>query len=261
MLLRSATTLLLLLALLCATTDVRAGQLPAATLVLASPSEGWPPYHMGMDAPPESGRGIMADVLTAACRPLGIAVAVRHYPEKRCMMLLEQGIVHVYTKAIPWVEAPERFHWSTGVVVSQDTLLFPAEEPVRTQPLSNLHGLRIGTVLGYIYPALEPLFASGAVQRDDAPDVHGQIHKLLHGRTDAAVVNKLVAQWVLANGDEALDTQDTPLAFSARPIEAAQYRFVFSPAHDWSGLVALIDEQLQWLQTSGRLAAILDRYR
>jgi polar amino acid transport system substrate-binding protein len=50
-------------------------------------------------------------------------------------------------------------------------------------------------VLGYIYPALQPLFDSGQLQRDDARTQEQVLQKLLAGRYHYAVSNEWTLGW------------------------------------------------------------------
>lgn len=239
----------------CAAADGLA-QAPDRPLILGSPEEGWPPYHI--PDPGDDRSGIMPDILTQAAAALGLPVVVRRYPDKRCMKMLEEGTIDAYTKAYEWVEEPERFAWSRGVVLSEDMILLRAGGTLRYSRPSDLRGLRVGTVLGYGYPRLEALFAGGGVLRDDAPGVVFMLRKLAGGRTDAAVSNRLVAQWVMRN-DPALAARG--LVFADTPLDCAWFRYVFTRVRDWGPTIAGIDAEIERMRRDGRLDAILARYR
>lgn len=229
---------------------------PGAGLVMGAPEEGWPPYHLPQREAP--GFGILPDILEAACAALGVPLTYRSCPEKRCLRMLEAGTIDVYTKAREWVEAPEDFDWSRAVVPSEDTLLFTRARPVSAAREGGLAGLRVGTVLGYRYPALAAAFARGEVIRDDAPGVLYQIRKLVGGRTDAAVVNRLVAEWVIRENPEFVRED---LCFAEVPLERAWFRFVFSKATAQGPLIDRLDAELERMRADGRLDTILERYR
>lgn len=228
---------------------------PGVTLVLCCPEAGWPPYNIPCASGP--GCGIMPDIFLEAARALGAAVVIRNFPEKRSLLLLEEGRVDVYSKAKQWVPDPERFAWSTPVLPSRDVLAALADGPRAIDGPADLAGLRLGTVLGYSYPVLEEALASGAVTRDDAPDTVTQLRKLLHGRTDAAVVNELVARWVLRDqGEGGADA----LRFSRGAVGLAWLRFAFTRARDWEPFIARLDAEIERMRADGRLRAILDAY-
>jgi len=226
---------------------------PGATLVLCCPEAGWPPYNIPCASGP--GCGIMPDIFLEAARALGAEVVIRNFPEKRSLLLLEEGRVDVYSKAKQWVPDPERFVWSAPVLPSRDVLATPVDGPRAIDGPADLAGLRLGTVLGYSYPVLEQALASGAVTRDDAPDTTSQIRKLLHGRTDAAVVNELVARWVLRDMDKA-----GALRFSNGAVGLAWLRFAFTRARDWEPFIARLDAEIERMRADGRLQAIMDAY-
>lgn len=226
-----------------------------ATIVFCCPEAGWPPYLLpcnGSDC-----RGIMPEIFREAMRSLGVTVVTRSFPEKRSLVMLRQGEVDVYSKAPEWVEDSEAFLWSAPVLPSRDVLVAPAGGRPIDGP-QDLTGLRLGTVLGYSYPGLDEALASGRVTRDDAPDTASQLRKLLYGRTGAAVVNELVARWVLRGLHE---PGADSLRFSERSVGLAWMRFGFTRARDWRALVGRLDAEIERMRADGRLQAIVDTYR
>ncbi len=106
--------------------------------------------------------------------------------------------------------------------------------------------------------SLDEALASGRVTRDDAPDTASQLRKLLYGRTGAAVVNELVARWVLRGLHE---PGADSLRFSERSVGLAWMRFGFTRARDWRALVGRLDAEIERMRADGRLQAIVDTYR
>jgi len=49
----------------------------------------------------------------------------------------------------------------------------------------------VGGVLGYFYPGLDERVQAGKIRRDDAPDTEKSYRKLLMGRVDAVVDNRI----------------------------------------------------------------------
>lgn len=224
-------------------------------LVFSCNEAGWPPYLIV--GPDQTCNGIMADILREAARGLGVSVTTRTFPEKRNLLMLRQGEVDVYCKAPEWVAEPEALLWSAPVLPSRDVLVAPADGPPVEGP-EDLVGLRLGTVLGYAYPALDAALESGRITRDDAPGTVSQLRKLLRGRTDAAVVNELVARWVLRGLRE---PGADALRFSGREVGLAWLRYAFTRARDWEPLVARLDAEIARMRADGRIQAILDAYR
>ncbi|BBD08271.1 substrate-binding periplasmic protein [Desulfovibrio ferrophilus] len=225
-------------------------------IIMGCPDKGWPPYHFpkGKDQP----LGIMPEIFVEATSTLDYSVELVWLPEKRAMQRLKQGDIDVYTKAKEWVAQPSRYLWSQPVVDSTDVLAFRTGEEWAFNGPTDLDNKVVGTVLGYRYPTLEPLFLSGNATRMDATNTHIQLKMLLSRRTDAAVINQHVAQWLIRETPFLTPQQ---LRFSKKPLASASYRYVFSTHRDWGDFIQKLDQEMERMRTDGRMDAILDKYR
>lgn len=241
--------------LLAAPSPAAGGGVRDTPITLGSPPPGWPPYYL---AEGNAQAGIMPDIFMEATRSLGREATTLPLPEKRLMLHLAQGTVDVYTKAMEWVADPSLFLWSAPVVASSDVLLFRAGEAFDYPGTDRLEGRSLVTVLGFRYPTLEPLFASGKVKRVDAVDARCQLRMLKCRRGDAAVVNRHVALWLMRE-DPQLDPEE--FRFAERPLATAESRFVFSRRREWGAFIRDLDREIERMRADGRMQAILARYR
>jgi polar amino acid transport system substrate-binding protein len=143
------------------------------------------------------------------------------------------------------------------VVDSADVLIFPKDHPVDFETPDDLKGKKIGAILGYRYPAFEPYFADGRITRDDVKKDSLMLAKLLRGRDDAAIINKLVALWVIRQNPEFKGK----FAFSAKPVGTAGCGFMFTPKQNWGPFIEIFNKELAAMKEDGRLDAIVRKYQ
>jgi polar amino acid transport system substrate-binding protein len=119
-------------------------------------------------------------------------------PRMRVQQALDTGEIDVRCYVSPnWGNSGHyRYIWSLPFMVQRDVL-------VSTQPgaalLEQLQNERIGTVLGFSYPRLEPLFKSGQLRREDARTQTQVLLKLSARRYDYAISNELSLHWFNRN--------------------------------------------------------------
>lgn len=71
----------------------------------------------------------------------------------------------------------------------------PPDQSARIDP-AHLPRQAIGTVNGYSYPTLQPLFNADQLQREDARNQEQVLEKLLAGRYRYAVSNQWTLDWI-----------------------------------------------------------------
>ncbi|WP_068825700.1 substrate-binding periplasmic protein [Pseudomonas sp. BMS12] len=138
--------------------------------------------------------GILYDLHKRLAQKVGRRAEQLVLPRQRVQQILERGEIDVRCYVNPaWVkESHYQYIWSLPFMVQRDLIVTRQSE--NTLPGSH-SGERIGTVLGFIYPTLEPQIASGLVQRDDARTQEQVLEKLEAGRYRFAVSNQLTLDW------------------------------------------------------------------
>lgn len=152
--------------------------------------DSWAPPYIEISRGRPTG-GLMFELMEAIAAGAGLRAEYRRLPAQRVDQALASGEVDLHCLISPkWYEHPPAAdRLGPPMVVLDDVLVAPPDSP--PQDLKQ-HGLRVGTVLGYRYADLEPLFAAGRLRREDAPSQAKVLEKLSRGRSDVAVVDRLV---------------------------------------------------------------------
>jgi polar amino acid transport system substrate-binding protein len=142
--------------------------------------------------------GIHKDVGEALAKRMGREVRFMALPRKRITRALETGEVDIVCSYVPeWL--PGAFGWSIPFIpISQ--VLITRSDAVKPRSLADLHGQRVGTVLGYSHPELEQALGAGFV-REDAPNSEANLRKLTAGRIQHAVAGKSFVEYRLKQRD------------------------------------------------------------
>lgn len=149
-------------------------------------------------------RGITFDVVTAAARRAGLRVVQVEVPQLRLDDAMAEGAFDLRCHFSPsWTPHPERYHWSEPLFETSDVLV-GHRNARRLSTLKALRpGDRVGTVRGFSYPSLEPLFAAQQAQREDALDMAAVLRKLAVHRSDYAAVSRQSLDWHLRTWGDA----------------------------------------------------------
>nr|WP_275679334.1 MULTISPECIES: ABC transporter substrate-binding protein [Pseudomonas] len=140
--------------------------------------------------------GIIFDLTQALAREAGARPQYHVMARLRLQEAMHNGDIDVRCYVSPqWLsEPPGDYLWSVPLIEQRDLLVGRAGDSGPATPES-LPPQAIGTVLGYTYPTLEPLFSSGRLQREDSRSQLLALQKLQAGRYRHAVSNQLSLQW------------------------------------------------------------------
>jgi len=141
-------------------------------------------------------QGILYDMMLSLATQVGAPAEFHVLPRGRVQAAMEHGDVDVrcYVTRSWLPEQSGDYSWSIPLFAQSDLLIsrhFPAP-PVNP---ASLPAQSIGTVLGYRYPLLQPLFDAGRLLRDDARNQQQVLDKLMAGRNQYAVSNQWSLDW------------------------------------------------------------------
>lgn len=213
---------------------------------------GYPPYLIvNQDAP----SGIMWDVVSLISERLGYQVVAQKIPRKRVDQMLLEGYIDGTSRAKEWVRNPENFLFTEPVVDIQEVFFTPKQAGRTYHTPEDLFSKTLVTHLGYLYPALQPHFRSGAIDRFDVPRDRDMFSFLLHGeRFDAAVADFLVGKWILKN--EGIRDR-----FTVSSEGISSYGFCVMVRKEYQPFVNEFNAELARIRKNGELTAILADYR
>ncbi len=213
---------------------------------------GYPPYLIVKGRTPS---GIMWDVMSLIADRLGYELIAEKVPRKRVDQMLLEGYIDATPRAREWTDEPEKFLFTNPVVDIEEVFFIPKDSELAYRTPEDMFSRTIVTHLGYIYPALEPHFESGKIQRFDVARDRDMFLYVLHGnRFDAAVADRLVGKWFLRN-EGLRDNFRT----SAKSISTFGFRIMLRK--DWQGFADEFNRELARIRENGELDAILANYR
>ena len=219
---------------------------------LAIPPDGFPPYIVL--GPGQKVSGIVVDVLREAAALQGYEVLPTLAPRKRVEQMILTDKLDTSPRAIEWSVDSGKFLFTDSIVRVRDLVFSRRAAPLHYRSPDDLLGKRVGTHLGYSYPLLTRYFESNAVIREDAGTEKSMLRMLQAKRTDALVMNELVALWLIK-------TENLQKQFTASDIELGgyEYRLMFGPK--WAHFVVQFNRDLAQMKEDGRLARVINKYR
>jgi polar amino acid transport system substrate-binding protein len=229
-----------------------AGALAGERPIRFSVTESWAMPMMRYDESGRAAGGILFDLQTRLAQRVGRRAEMPVLPRLRVQQMLVRGEIDVRCYVNPgWLSEPyHQYIWSVPFMVQRDLLVGRVNE--LEQP-GQRSGERVGTVLGFSYPSLEPLFASGHLHRDDARTQELVLEKLAAGRYRFAVSNQLTLDWFNSR---------QPAARRLQPLQEVTSELVACMVRDAPDVptMALLRAMVRMKQ-DGEFDAILARYR
>lgn len=214
---------------------------------------GYPPYIIHGDKQQYS--GIVVDVLTRIANKHGYQVSPVIIPKNREIRSVDRGVIDTTAMAVEWVLRAELYLFTDVVLEAKDVLFSRVAQPVTFNSLADLSGKQIGAHLGYIYPALDGEFNAGSIKRIDAHNERAILGMLEKKRTDAAVVNKLVGQWLIKQNPR----WQNRFYISDNDFGGVGLRLMFSK--EWHVFVERFNAELTRMKHNGELTDIINSYR
>lgn len=209
----------------------------------------------------ESQRGVLGDGIIrewqdALAAQLGRAPVNLVLPRKRQDQAVAQRKVDLRCFVSPeWLpkEAIPEYDWPAPFLAVEERIVGAAgAAPVRS--LDELHGKTIGTVHGYQYRSLAPLFEARRARRDDAPSEEALLLKQLAGRTDVSVMRALDFAYL-----QQRDARLSRLALS--PLQVSRFSMYCARTKYGSVTLEELSAAQEKLLQAGVMERILQKYK
>ncbi len=204
----------------------------------------WPPYT-GEELP-EQGASVV--VAKAAFAAMGYTLDVSFFPWQRAVYTARNDKKYSgYFPEYYATDITEEFIFSDPMGEGPLGFIEPIQKPVIWKHLSDLHGLRIGTVSGYVNTSeFDQKAGRDELWVEPVVDDITNIKKLLVKRIDIAVMDKYVFEY-LVNTDRSVTQGKKELQFNKKILENKKLYMCFRKDDRGEELVKIFNEGLKKL--------------
>ncbi|MNL12950.1 cystine transporter subunit [compost metagenome] len=135
--------------------------------------------------------GILKDLGEALFKEMNLKPTIILLPKKRVAPSLSSGSANLicHLNEIWQSKIADDVSWSHDIYQSTNVIVYIGNKPLRQ--IKDLFGLRVGSVLNFVYRDLEPHFQSKRIIREDGPNNESNLQKLLNGRISAIIMSNL----------------------------------------------------------------------
>lgn len=198
--------------------------------------------------------GLVKDIFDQLGTELGIRVHYLDCPRKRVEQSLLNGEIHIAPVAHPqWLSPTYAGDWTDPIFALRELLVFRANSKFHYRGPDDLKGLRIGAILGYHYPIVDPYFKSGAAIRSDVQKADQNVDMLLNERIDAYLIHDLTHRYFQKTDARSKLLRAEDVGSHARDISWAVSKKTPVP-------VARLKDFIRDLKKSGKLEAMMKKY-
>jgi polar amino acid transport system substrate-binding protein len=220
--------------------------------VISLAATEWPPYVSQQLA----NNGFVSEIITQAFTRVGYSVELSFMPWKRALQKVEAG--H-YDAAYPAYYSAERARiYALSQPFSAGPIGFykRKDRDISYQTLRDLQPYRIGVVRGYVNTSA--LDAVTFLEKDIADNDEQNLRKLLKGRVDLIVIDKLTAQYLLHT---AIPEGGRYVEFLHPPLAEKRIHVLFSrQTKDFEKIRHDFDRGLQQILADGMMQQILEKH-
>lgn len=215
---------------------------PAAQGVMRLASLEWLPY-VGAGLEREGWSSFVADT---AARQFGYRAKVEYFPWTRAMQLGTRDPQYVgYFPAYYTEERARTCHFSAPIGSSTVGLAYLKSAPLQWSSLQDLAGRRIGAVAGFSNgSAFDSMVREGKLLVDTSPSDMLNLRKLLAGRVDIVVIDKLALRYLLAT-EPGLARKRNQFAFHDKPLAELSLHVCFQRTPAGRELQQAFDQAIQ----------------
>lgn len=235
--------------LLALTLSCSVAQAEGRKLEIVAPE--YPPYY-GREL---EDNGFISEIIVEAFNRGGYETELRFLPWKRALKATQDG-THDGLFTI-W-HRPEREEWflfSDPLPANELVFFKQADRDIAFSSYDELKPYQIGVVLGYAPP---PGFADADLKTAEAKDDEQNLRKLLKGRVDLVLIDKILAQHII---NTTLPEAQSKLEWIDPPAHVdIQYLVVSKAVEDHETIMAAFNKALAGMQDDGVLEEIMAKH-
>lgn len=220
------------------------------TLTLDIYESTYPPFFF--QDQDQNTKGIIFDVIREIADELGTQIKVTKTPRKRLENFVESGKIDAVPLAKEWSINPDKFIFSQALIEAKDVIMVRKDYSLVVHSTKDLKGY-VGTVFGYQYPSLNPLFNTNQIVRIDARGgTEDLLVLLINKRVDKVIINEYVAKWMIKNG------KNKSFKFLNPIVDSVGFTVLFNKKH--ATYVEKFNQELGKLKESGFIAKTIKKY-
>lgn len=215
----------------------------------------WPPYEFSLRG---QAQGLDVELARAAVQAMKREPEFQFYPWKRVLLLAQHREVDAILSVRPTPERQQYLVFPKEPLSVTENVLFVRKGEERSVPsVAALAGQTVGVTAGYSYgEEFDALVATGTVAPDESITEEQGLRKLLAGRYDLLVCDRM-AGWYLA---QSLGFAEQLSVLPLR-VSAVRNYLAFTRTPQASLLAARFDAVVAALKKSGDWQRIQDAYR
>lgn len=199
--------------------------------------------------------GIIKDIADELAKLLQVEINYRETPRKREFTHLAQNINHAIIISNPeWVHNSEQYQWSEPIFIGKTVLVVNKHNSKVVNKIDDLANMTLGTIRGYHYPILDPLFDKNIVFRSDVKSIELNFSRLNKGWIDGLVDSNLLARYYL----KTMPVEQKNVVISTLFINEYPLRSALSPNSPVT--LAKYNEALKQMKQNGTINTILKKY-
>lgn len=155
------------------------------------------PYEPFVFPPEADLKGMDYEVTEAVFQQLGIPIAIKIYPWKRCLAMMQaQQADGILDAGINEERKAYLFFPEEPLSQSSLVMFYHKDHPITVNTPDDLKQYRIGTLLGYLYPQN---IADMLIHREDVNTMEQNFQKLAANRIDLMLEDRVVGLYKLAS--------------------------------------------------------------
>ncbi len=218
-------------------------------------SIGWYPLTMKNEATGEI-YGTSSDIMNELAKKLNTTASFQDVPWKRGFEMLDKGELDICAGAYENAERKERFLFTKALFNNETRIFVNNKKVFRFDNLNDLKGKRLGRTLGASYGTEFDTFAKDNIALTNIKTGKEQLTQMLMmNRIDGFIMDNYDCLHYLRINK--LDKKIVPLK---KPINTVEIYFMVSKQSPWAKKIDQIDQAIQSLIDSGKMARILDKY-
>lgn len=210
-----------------------------------------PPFMYGSM---QHAEGLYPELVAATFRQMEVPVLLSAKPWKRAIGELELGLAGI-GGIYKTEERLKKYDYSDTLFVERIAVYYHRDGPVTYASLSDLHGKRIGVLLGWSYgDEFDQARSSGKMTVEEVPSDAQNFDKLAKGRLDVVLAIEQVGTNLLRNNRN-IDIQKSPVYLVEKSTHLALHKKM-----EGTMLLTDFNRSLHEIRKSGAYGRILKRF-